>query len=317
MNGLGLGANIQHKSQEKRNKILNLTLGVNRKVMKYKIDQLRDYSSLFSRSQALSWLKMDFSSINYKIERYDVKWLNSQNLTYLDYLKYVYAVLADNYQNEYVFKNEFLNNWLIKELGETNSQIFSEFRLGNSIADLVMFNGCSKIFEIKTELDNDSRLTLQVENYAKVFNQIFLIIPESKIHLYEKHDASVGIITYAPSSKNIFSVFRNAKLNPDIEVSVLMSILHTNEYKSIVKKHYGFLPQMTSFNQFKICSELIFEIPKGNLNKLFIDEMKKRDSSDALSDRYYKEFNQLFLALKMNRNSKREMIESLKTTIQI
>ena len=176
--------------------------------MKYKIDQLRDYSSLFSRSQALSWLKMDFSSINYKIERYDVKWLNNQNLTYLDYLKYVYTVLADNYQNEYVFKNEFLNNWLIKELGETNSQIFSEFRLGNSIADLVMFNGCSKIFEIKTELDNDSRLTLQVENYAKVFNQIFLIIPASKIHLYEKYDASVGIITYAPSSKNIFSTLR-------------------------------------------------------------------------------------------------------------
>lgn len=316
MKGQGLGANIQHKSQEERNKILNLTLGVNRKVMKYKIDQLRDYSSLFSRSQALSWLKKDFSSINNKMERYDVKWLNRQNLTYLDYLKYVYAVLAENYQNEYIFKNEFLNNWLIKELGETNSQIFSEFRVGNSIADLVMFNGCSKIFEIKTELDNDSRLTLQVQNYAKVFNQIFLIIPESKIHLYEKHDASVGIITYAPSSKNIFSVFRNAKLSPEIEVSVLMSFLHTNEYKSIVKNHYGFIPQMTSFNQFKICSELIFEIPKGNLNKLFIDEMKKRDSSDALSYRYYKEFNQLFLALKMNRNSKREMIESLKTTIQ-
>jgi hypothetical protein len=74
---------------------------------------------------------------------------------------------------------------------------------------------------------------------------------------------------------------------------------------------------MTSFNQFKVCGELIFEIPKEKLNKLFIDEMKKRSSSDALSSRYYKEFNQLFLALKMNRNSKREMIESLKTNIQI
>src|SRR5690606_3409308 len=106
-------------------------------------------------------------------------------------------------------------------------------------------------------------------------------------------------------------------LNLDIEASVIMSILHTSEYKSIVRKHYGYLPQITSFNQYKVCSELIFEIPKEKLNKLFIDEMKKRSSSDALSSRYYKEFNQLFLALKMNRNSKREMIESLKTNIHI
>lgn len=285
--------------------------------MKYQINQLRDYSSLFSRSQVLSWLKMDFSSINFKIERYDEKWLNNQNSTYLDYLKYIYSVLADNYQNEYIFKNEFLNNWLIQELGETNSRIFSEFRVGNSIADLVMFNGCSKIFEIKTELDSDSRLTLQLQNYEKAFNQIFLIIPKSKLNSYEKQDVSIGLITYDPKSENTFSVYRKAKLNLDLEPLAIMSILHTHEYKSIVRKYYGSLPQMTSFNQHMICSELIYEIPKDKLNKLFIDEMKKRSSSNALSSRYYKEFNQLFLALRMNRDSKSKMIESLKTTIQI
>lgn len=287
------------------------------KAIKYQINQLRSYSSLFSRNQVLSWLKMDFTSINFKIKRYDEKWLNNHNSTYLDYLKYIYSVLADNYQNEYIFKNEFLNNWLIKELGETNSQIFSEFRVGNSIADLAMFNGCSKIFEIKTELDSDSRLTLQLQNYEKAFNEVFLIIPKSKLNIYEKQGASIGIITYDPKGEDIFSVYRNAKPNLDIEPSAIMSILHTNEYKSIVRKYYGSLPQMTSFNQYNVCGELIFEIPKNKLNKLFIDEMKKRSSSNALSSRYYKEFNQLFLALRMNRDSKSKMIELLKTTIQI
>ena len=285
--------------------------------MKYQINQLRDYSSLFSRSQVLSWLKMDFTSINFKIERYDEKWLNNHNTSYLDYLKYIYSILADNYQNEYIFKNEFLNNWLIKELGEKNSQIFSEFRVGSSIADLAMFNGCSKIFEIKTELDSDSRLTLQLENYQKAFNQVFLIVPKSKLNIYEKQNASIGLITYDPKSEDIFSIYRDAKLNYEIEYSAIMSILHTNEYKTIVKKHFGYLPQMTSFNQYEVCRELIFEIPKIILNKLFIDEMKKRSSTNALSARYYKEFNQLFLALRMNRDSKIKLIESLKTPIQI
>lgn len=284
--------------------------------MKYDINQLRDYSSLFSRGEVLSWLKMDFSSINYKIERYDDKWLKSKDFTYLDYLKYIYSILADNYQNEYVFKNEFLNNWLINELGETNSQIFSEFRVGNSIADLVMFNGCSKIFEIKTELDSDARLTIQLENYKKAFNQIFLIIPKSKLNNYLKQESSIGLITYDPKADNSFSLYRDAEINFEIDQLTIMSILHSNEYKSIVRKHYGNLPQMTSFNQYKVCSEMIFEIPIANLNKLFIDTMKKRSSSNVLSSRYYKELNQLFLALKMNRDKKNKLIDALKTTIQ-
>lgn len=284
--------------------------------MEYQINQLRDYSSLFSRSEALSWLKMDFASIHYKIERYDEKWLRSQNSTYLDYLKHIYTILAERYQNEYVFKNEFLNAWLIKELGETTSQIFSEFKVGSSIADLAMFNGCSKIFEIKTEFDSDSRLKAQLQNYTKAFNQTFIIIPKSKLKIYEKQDAAIGIITYDSKRDISFSLYRNAETNFEIELSTIMSILHTNEYKSIVKAYYGYLPQMTSFNQFNVCSKLIGEMPLMELNELFISAMKKRSSSNALSARYYKEFNQLFLALRLDRNLKSKMIEALKTTIQ-
>lgn len=284
--------------------------------VKYHNSQLRDYSSLFSRSEVLSWLKMDFTSINFKIERYDENWLKSKKATYLDYLKYVYSVLVVNYQNEYIFKNEFLNEWLISEVGETNSQIFSEFRVGNSIADLAMFNGCSKIFEIKTELDSDTRLSLQLENYKKAFNEIYLIIPESKLKSYKKYDKAFGLITFNSSSDSLFTLYRDAKTNFEIDPLTIMTILHSSEYKSIVKKHYGYLPDMTSFSQFKTCRELIFEIPKTKLNKLFITEIKKRGIYEALSSRYYKEFNQLFLSLKMNRINKNKMIDLLKTPIQ-
>lgn len=283
--------------------------------MEYQINQLRDYSSLFSRSEALSWLKMDFTSINCKIKRYDKKWLEYKNSTYLDYLKYIYSILLGRYQNEYVFKNEFLNTWLIEQLGEEKSKIFSEFRVGGSIADLAMFNGKSKIFEIKTEFDSDSRLKLQLQNYEKVFNEIFIIIPKSKLNIYERQEASIGIITYDPKSDNSFTLHREANTNFEIDPSTIMSILHTNEYKSIVREYYGYLPQMTSFNQYNVCGELIFEIPISELNRIFIDVMKKRNSSNVLSSRYYKQFNQLFLALKMNQNLKFKMIESLKKSI--
>jgi hypothetical protein len=287
------------------------------KVSKYQTNQLRDYSSLFSRSEAHSWIKMDFTSINYKILRYDKKWLYNRNSTYLDYLKYTYSILTANYQNEYIFKNEFLNKWLLAELGETDSQIFSEFRVGNSIADLVMFNGYSKIFEIKTELDSDIRLTTQIEDYKKAFNQIFLIVPKLKLGVYEKINNSIGIITYDTRTENSFSLHRSAETNLQIEPSLIMSILHTDEYKAIVGQYYNLVPPLTSFNQYKICHDLITKIPVTKLNELFIAAMKKRKSSNAMSIRYYKEFNQLFLSLKMNRDSRNKMIASLKTTIKV
>jgi hypothetical protein len=143
-----------------------------------------------------------------------------------------------------------------------------------------------------------------------------LIVPETKLSLYEKHDKSIGLITFNSKKNNSFNRSRKASNNTEIDRNTIMSILHTNEYKSIVKEYFSFLPEMTSFSQFKICKELIREIPDNDLNKLFISQIKKRGDNEALSSRYYKEFNQLFLALKMNQVNKKKMINILRTPLQ-
>jgi hypothetical protein len=72
---------------------------------KYSINQLRDYSALFSRSSASEWIKGDLTSIDLKIGRYDYDWFSRKNKSYSDYLKYVYRVLEKHYKNEYILKN--------------------------------------------------------------------------------------------------------------------------------------------------------------------------------------------------------------------
>jgi hypothetical protein len=281
----------------------------------YSQSQLRDYSSLFSRNEVKSWLRGDFTSINYKIERYDRQWRKSVSATYMDYLKYVYNILELHYQNEYVFKNALLNEWLIKEIGQGNSKVFNEYRVGNAVADLVMFNGNSKVFEIKTEYDSDHRLALQLENYKKAFNQIYIIIPESKLFLYEKYNDGVGLISFNSKLTKKFTIQRQAVNNTEVDAETIMHILHTHEYKAIVKLHYGYLPEMTSFSQFRTCSELIKKIPNQELNRRFIEQMKKRDLENVLSNRYYKEFNQLSLALKLSKVERKNMIQKLKSPL--
>jgi hypothetical protein len=284
---------------------------------KYSMSQLRDYSALFSRSSASEWLKGNFTSIDFKIARYDSDWLNRKNKSYSDYLKYVYQILEEHYKNEYILKNSFLNKWLIKELGETNSQVFNEFRVGNAVADLVMFNGISKVFEIKTELDSDKRLTSQLKYYKKVFNQIYLIVPSSKTQQYKNHDKNVGIIAFDENSINSFHTVRESETNEDIDFETIMDILHTTEYKKIVKQHFGMLPKITSFNQYDICKELISKISPLELSQYFTELMKNRNSCGSLSTRNYKEFNQLSLALKMTEQKRKDMIKCLKEPLNI
>ncbi len=276
----------------------------------YNINQLRDYSYLFSRSEVNRWINKDFESINVKIQRYDYKIVKS---TYLKYLKNIYKVLQKFYANEYVYKNEFLNQWLIKELGSEESIIYNEFRLGKAVADLVMFNGCSRVFEIKTLLDKESRLNSQLEEYKKIFNEIYLIIPDSKIETYKNYQEDIGLITYNQENKE-FLLVRKAIKNCFIDIDSIMRILHTREYRKIVIEYFGTIPICNDFEQFDVCKKLIEKVPQEELNKLFLQAMKQRKVFNKFSSTNT-EFNQICLSLNLTDKQKETLFTNLNSAI--
>ena len=279
--------------------------------MAFPSNQLRDFSTLFSRSEVNRWLKGDFQSIYIKLERYNLTDKN-KGISYLKFLRNVYHILEENYQNEYVLKNEFLNKWLKNELGTNNSVIFNEFRISKAIADLAMFNGVSKVFEIKTILDKEYRLSNQIQEYKKIFNEVYIIVPDVFLSKYSSYDDSVGIITFDSNSKS-FEIIQKAKRINNINSNTLMDVLHTKEYLEISTKYYGQLPKMNSFNQFEICKELISKIPQNELNSLFLTTMKKRNINNQFFNKVNNEFNQICLSLNLKKRERDNLINSLKT----
>lgn len=279
---------------------------------KYDISQLRDYSSLFLRSEVNRWYKNDLSSLRLKIDRYDSSKLQKK-CTYLSYLKQVYRVLERFYPNEYVYKNEFISKWLLQEIGVAYSVVFSEFRLGKAVADLAMFNGISKVFEIKTLLDKEARLSNQIEQYGKLFNEIYLVVPDVKCHLYLKRDSSTGIIVY-DQANNSFSLIRQAECKVDIDVDAMMEVLHTHEYIRIVEQHFGNRPQFNDFNKFQVCKDLMKQMPADVLSKQFVTLMKARKIYNEFSLKNC-QFNQVFLSMNYTVDQKRQLLSNLSTTI--
>ncbi len=276
-------------------------------------NQLRDFSTLFSRSEVNRWLKGDFDSINVKIERYNL-FEQYKGDSYLNFLRKIYLILKKNYPIEYVLKNEFLNNWLKKELGTDNSVIFNEFRIGKAIADLAMFNGVSKVFEIKTVFDKEYRLPNQLQEYKKIFNEVYIIVPNILLSKYSSYDSSVGIISFDSNSKK-FELVQKAQRVYKVDSSTLMEVLHTKEYLEISKAYFGQLPEMNSFNQFDICRELISKIPQEDLNNLFLTTMKKRNINNQFFNKVNNEFNQICLSLNLKKQERMNLINVLKINI--
>lgn len=267
------------------------------------INKLRSYSSIFSSTSFNKLLKFDdYSFIDSKIEQYDQNMIGKTIITYYDYIRYVYNSLRKQYKNEYIYKNTIINELLIKGYGVKDSVLINEFRVSNSIADIVMFNGTSKAFEIKTELDTDKRLVNQLSDYSKIFKESYIVTHESLIDKYLKAaDSQYGVISLVETSRSLkLEEIRPARIDISIDSSVLMKSLRADEYKNIVKSHFGELPIMNSFNMYDICNELMTQIPDHELNDLFIDQLKKRKTNTLQLKTYYKELRQISLSMNLN-----------------
>ncbi|QLH47507.1 MAG: sce7726 family protein [Bacteroidota bacterium] len=85
--------------------------------------------------------------------------------------------MQKQYRCEYVYKNNIFLD-IIKEHGLKDTLTLNEFRVGASKADLVMLNGMVRIFEIKTELDDFSKLSKQLNDYQKFADGVSIVTDE-------------------------------------------------------------------------------------------------------------------------------------------
>lgn len=288
--------------------------------MDAELERMRSYSTIFSSSSFLKLLKVnDLGFINSKIKRFDeLKLQAGKFITYSDYIQYVYSELSEKYRNEYFYKNSFINYMLLKEYGVKDSIVINEFKVGNSIADIVLFNGLSKAFEIKTEMDSNRRLQGQIADYTKIFDHCYIITDVSLIDKYLNESDSMGVIALDKLPRTVkLTEIRKARKNDNIDPDTLIRCIRTSEYKNIVLKFYGSLPEMNSFNMFEICSCLIKEIPPLHLRRLFLDEIKVRKSNTSTLKFFKKELRQLALAMQLDERKYQRIISKLNEPINL
>lgn len=268
------------------------------------IEQLRSYSRIFSSTSFLRLIQNgDFSFIDKKIERFDTNFIGN-NKTYKDYIRFVYNILLKKYRCEYIYKNSLICDLIKDKYQFKESVVINEFKVGKSIVDLAIFNGVSKAFEIKTELDTSKRLDSQLTDYKKLFNKSYIVTHSNLASKYLNLDEDVGIIALHKRN-NCYELeeLKAANFNPVLDAEVLIKSLRTKEYKNIVQKYFEELPKVSSFKLFESCLSLLKEIPKDELNQLFLAEIKKRETNKNILLDCPKELKNICLSLNLNKNA--------------
>lgn len=154
-------------------------------------------------------------------------------VTILDNL---YSDFEKNYRCEYIYKNLIARKILIKRHSLDTSALIPEMYVENSKADIVIFNGTSTVYEIKTELDSLNRLKSQLNSYLKCFDKVYIVTTLENIKKLENIiPDKVGLIEV--TKRNALKEYKRAKSNKEnIDKGELFRLLRQNEIINIMRK---------------------------------------------------------------------------------
>ncbi len=198
----------------------------------------------------------------------------------------IYALLGKQRRNEYYYINTLLNKLLAGIHNVNTTTAFSQVHIGHSIADFVMINGEGCVYEIKSDLDNFSRLKEQLFDYYRAFTKVSVLASvheltkvKSVLASFGRVGDSVGIYALSGSG-TIFSKERSrdpADFSEMLDHVSIFKLLRKREYESVVLSYYGYLPETKPVFYFRTCLELFGKIPILDAQRMACLELKKRN----------------------------------------
>lgn len=199
-----------------------------------------------------------------------------------DFFDWVYAFLFKNYRYEYIYKNIIANKILLGKHSLNTSHMLTEFRVGKCKADVVVLNGTSTVYEIKSEFDSFARLKNQIQSYLATFDHINVITSTSQTNkLKSILPEKTGILVL--NDRNTITTIRDSTSNKkNINPNMLFDSLRKIEYIKIIREYFGFVPDVPNTRIYKECRALYCKIPPETAHNLTIKVLQNRCENKAL-----------------------------------
>lgn len=187
----------------------------------------------------------------------------------------IYHDLVENYRSDFVFRSLIAQKLFLSRHNLAKSAMLNELRIGTAKADVVVLNGSSTAYEIKSDVDNFSRLHEQLLQYLKVFDKIYVVVSHKKLASVQLPSDHIGVIVVAQN--NALRVERKALSNKsNVIPDVMFETLRKDEYLRIIQREFGEAPLVPNTRIFTECKKLFCTIKPERAHDLFVKEMKLR-----------------------------------------
>jgi len=184
---------------------------------------------------------------------------------------------------EYVYKSAITNKILLGTHSPQTASMLSEFRIGTSKADIVVINGTSTVYEIKSERDDLGRLQSQISDYFKVFSRVNVICAEKHIpKVSAVLPECVGIMML--NDRYRISTVRSAvDCKEEVDKSAIFDSLTIAESSEVLRKLGGVIPVVPNTARYNVLKELFCNLQTDELRKEVTDILRKSRSVSHLT----------------------------------
>ena len=200
-----------------------------------------------------------------------------------DFFDGLYNFLSRHYCSEYIYKNALAEQVYLGKHFES-SHMLTELRVASCKADVVILNGTSSVYEIKSALDSLDRLDAQISAYTCFFDLINVITSLSQVEkLHTRLRSDIGIMALAPD--NSIEVLREPQSNKRrVKPSVIFGSLRKSEYLHIIEESFGIIPDVPNTRIHQACFELFCELSPETAHDAMLEALLRRGNTRRLKD---------------------------------
>jgi hypothetical protein len=194
------------------------------------------------------------------------------------------ALNRSGYRNEYVFRAALIHNIFLGHHSLNSASILTEFRAGACKADLVILNGTSTVYEIKSDRDSLTRLANQIENYRKVFAQVYVIAGEKYVdEVLDTTSSDIGVMSL--KQENVIATKRKAVDRCDqVCPETIFESLRMNEARSILKGLNIPIPDVPNTMQYTAMREILVRLEPAKVHEMMVKTLKKTRTLEQLKN---------------------------------
>lgn len=221
-------------------------------------------------------------------------------------------------RNEYVYRAALTHKILLGVHSLNTASMLTEFRVGTSKADVVILNGTSTVYEIKSDRDSLTRLANQLSNYRKLFAKIYVIAGEAHIQeVLDSTSTDVGVMSLGRKSQ--IRTEREAADRPDLVCPItIFESLRSTEARTILQSLGVLVPNVPNTLLHGAMRECFARLAPEDVHLQMVQTLKKTrklTSLRSLVDQMPQSLKPAVLALQVKHADHERLVKAVWTPL--